>query len=150
MSFSVILPTLNEKGHILKLIEEISNIFEINKIDYEIIIVDDNSDDGTYEIVENFKKNNAYVKTILRKNKKKSLPSSLNEGISLSKYENLIWMDADFQHPPKYIKDFIEKSKNFDAIIFSRFLKESDRYFKRDGEAWSGENNNRAGYSAVR
>ena len=56
MSFSVILPTLNEKGHILKLIEEISNIFEINKINYEIIVVDDNSDDGTYEIVENFKK----------------------------------------------------------------------------------------------
>ena len=129
MSFSVILPTLNEKGHILKLIEEISNIFEINKINYEIIVVDDNSDDGTYEIVENFKKNNAYVKTILRKNKKKSLPSSLNEGISLSKYENLIWMDADFQHPPKYIKNFIEKSKNFDAIIFSRFLDASDRYF---------------------
>ena len=132
MSFSVILPTLNEKGHILKLIEEISNIFEINKIDYEIIVVDDNSDDGTYEIVENFKKNNAYVKTILRENKKKSLPSSLNEGIFLSKYENLIWMDADFQHPPKYIKNFIEKSKNFDVIISSRFLEASDRYFNNN------------------
>ena len=132
MSFSVILPTLNEKGHILKLIEEISNIFEINKINYEIIVVDDNSDDGTYEVVENFKKNNANVKTILRKNKKKSLPSSLNEGISLSKYENLIWMDADFQHPPKYIKNFIEKSKNFDVIISSRFLEASDRYFNNN------------------
>ena len=132
MSFSVILPTLNEKGHILKLIEEISNIFEINKINYEIIVVDDNSDDGTYELVENFKKNNANVKTILRQNKKKSLPSSLNEGISLSKYENLIWMDADFQHPPKYIKNFIEKSKNFDVIISSRFLEASDRYFNNN------------------
>ena len=132
MSFSVILPTLNEKGHILKLIEEISNIFEINKINYEIIVVDDNSDDGTYEVVENFKKNNANVKIILRKNKKKSLPSSLNEGISLSKYENLIWMDADFQHPPKYIKNFIEKSKNFDVIISSRFLEASDRYFNNN------------------
>ena len=132
MSFSVILPTLNEKGHILKLIEEISNIFEINKINYEIIVVDDNSDDGTYEVVENFKKNNANIKTILRKNKKKSLPSSLNEGISLSKYENLIWMDADFQHPPKYIKNFIEKSKNFDVIISSRFLEASDRYFNNN------------------
>lgn len=132
MSFSVILPTLNEKGHILKLIEEISNIFEINKINYEIIVVDDNSNDGTYEVIENFKKNNANVKTILRQNKKKSLPSSLNEGISLSKYENLIWMDADFQHPPKYIKNFIEKSKNFDVIISSRFLEASDRYFNNN------------------
>ena len=43
MSFSVILPTLNEKGHILKLIDEISNIFDRKKIKYEIIIVDDDS-----------------------------------------------------------------------------------------------------------
>ena len=132
MSFSVILPTLNEKGHILKLIKEISNIFETNKISYEIIVVDDNSDDGTYEVVENFKKNNDCIKTILRSNRTKSLPSSINEGISSSKYENLIWMDADFQHPPKYIKNFIEKSKYFDAIISSRFLKESGRYFNNN------------------
>ena len=56
MSFSVILPTLNEKGHILKLIDEISNIFDRKKIKYEIIIVDDDSKDGTYEIVESYKK----------------------------------------------------------------------------------------------
>ena len=41
-------------------------------------------------------------------------------------------MDADFQHPPKYIKNFIEKSKNFDVIISSRFLEASDRYFNNN------------------
>ena len=54
MSFSVILPTLNEKGHILKLIEEISYIFKTFKKEYEIIVVDDNSNDGTFEIVKNY------------------------------------------------------------------------------------------------
>ena len=51
MSFSVILPTLNEKGHIIELIEEISNIFILKK-EFEIIVVDDNSTDGTQDVVE--------------------------------------------------------------------------------------------------
>ena len=46
-----------------------------------------------------------------------------------SKYENIIWMDADFQHPPKYIEKFIELSDTNDAIICSRFLNNSERYF---------------------
>ena len=129
MSFSVILPTLNEKGHILNLIDQISIIFEKKKIEYEIIIVDDNSNDGTSDLVENYKKDKFFLKTIIRKNKKKNLADSINEGILLSKYPNIIWLDADFQHPPKYINEFIHKSENFDVVIASRFLKKSDRYF---------------------
>lgn len=129
MSFSVILPTLNENGHIIKLIEEISKIFNLNKKDFEIIVVDDNSNDGTYESVKKHQTNNSYLKVILRKDKKKNLANSINDGIIHSKYENIIWMDADFQHPPKYIKDFILKCENFDVVISSRFLQESRRYF---------------------
>ena len=53
MSFSIILPTLNEKGHIIDLINQISDICKYQKINYEIIVVDDSSTDGTFEIVEN-------------------------------------------------------------------------------------------------
>ena len=132
MSFSVILPTLNEKGHILKLIEQISHIFKTYKKEYEIIVVDDNSNDGTFEIVKNHQIDKSYLKVILRTNKKKNLAESINEGILASKFENIIWLDADFQHPPKYIKNFIEKSKKYDAIISSRFLDKSERYFNND------------------
>ena len=59
MSFSVILPTLNENGHILKLIEEISLIFK-NQKNFEIIVVDDNSNDGTYDTVKNFQSTNPF------------------------------------------------------------------------------------------
>ena len=41
-------------------------------------------------------------------------------------------MDADFQHPPKYIKNFIERSESYDVVISSRFLKKSERYFNTD------------------
>ena len=129
MGFSVILPTLNENGHIEDLINNISNIFENKKIDYEIIVVDDNSLDGTIETIKNMFKKNLNLKLIVRENKSKNLAASLNDGIKKSMFDNLVWMDADFQHPPKYLEKFIELSDGNDAIICSRFLNNSERYF---------------------
>ena len=129
MGFSVILPTLNENGHIEDLINNISNIFENKQIDYEIIVVDDNSLDGTIETIKNMLKKNLNLKLIVRENKSKNLADSLNDGIKKSMFDNLVWMDADFQHPPKYLEKFIELSDGNDAIICSRFLNNSERYF---------------------
>ena len=129
MGFSVILPTLNENGHIEDLINNISNIFENKQIDYEIIVVDDNSLDGTIETIKNMLKKNLNLKLIVRENKSKNLADSLNDGIKKSMFDNLVWMDADFQHPPKYLDKFIELSDGNDAIICSRFLNNSERYF---------------------
>ena len=56
MGYSVILPTLNEAGHIVKLIEKIRFIFSEIKEEFEIILVDDNSTDGTVGLVENMVK----------------------------------------------------------------------------------------------
>ncbi len=131
MSFSIILPTLNEKGHILNLIDEISIILKKNKVNFEIIVVDDDSNDGTYETVKKYLPVKNFLKLISRKNKKKNLALSINEGIKLSKFQYVIWMDADFQHPPQYIEKFIEYSKKYDAIIASRFLSKSERYFNK-------------------
>ena len=132
MEYSVILPTLNENGHIADLIKSIEDIFKRKKIIYEIIIVDDNSTDGTISTVEDLTKDNKFLKLFVRSNSKKNLAESINKGIELSKYENIIWMDADFQHPPTYIEKFIQESKKHDAIIASRFLRESNRYFNTD------------------
>ncbi len=129
MSFSVILPTLNEKGHILKLIDDISVIFEKRKLKFEILVVDDNSTDGTIEKVKNHALKKGFLSLILRESKKKNLAASINDGIKASKFENIIWMDADFQHPPEYLEKFIKYSSDNDAVIASRFLKNSKRYF---------------------
>ena len=132
MSYSVILPTLNEKGHIIELIKKIRFIFsEINQ-KYEIILVDDNSTDGTIDLVKNIEKDYDNVKLFVRRDLKKNLANSINLGIQNSKYENVIWMDADFQHPPEYIKLFHDFQKKYDLIVFSRFLKNSTRYFEND------------------
>ena len=127
-SYSVILPTLNEAGHINSLIKDISNNFEKFNIEYEIIIVDDNSIDGTVEKILEIKNLNIIIHK--RKGKKKSLVNSLNEGINLANKDNIIWMDADYSHPPNYIEQFIKlKNNNLDLIVCSRFLKDSVRYY---------------------
>jgi dolichol-phosphate mannosyltransferase len=129
MKYSVILPTLNENNHIVDLINSISNVFKKKNLVYEIIIVDDNSVDGTIGTVKNIKDGYNFLQLIVRKNKKKNLAQSINDGIRQSKYENIIWMDADFQHPPMYIGDLISNIDKHEAVICSRFLKKSCRYF---------------------
>ena len=132
MSYSVILPTLNEKGHIIELIKKIRFIFSEIHQKYEIILVDDNSTDGTIDLVKNVEKDYDNIKLFVREDVKKNLAKSINLGIQNSKYENVIWMDADFQHPPEYIKLFHDFQKKYDLIVFSRFLKNSTRYFEND------------------
>jgi len=132
MSYSLILPTLNEKGHIIKLIQNIRFIFSEIQKEYEIILVDDNSTDGTIDLVKNVAKDYDNIKLFVRQGLKKNLANSINLGIQKSKYENIIWMDSDFQHPPDYIKLFHDYQKKYDLMVFSRFLKNSIRYFEID------------------
>jgi dolichol-phosphate mannosyltransferase len=129
MGFSVILPTFNENNHIKDLIKSIANIFLSKNILFEIIVVDDNSTDGTIATINSVSRTKKYLKIIHRKNKKKNLANSIEDGIENSKYDFVIWMDADFQHPPKYILKLIKLSKKYNAIVCSRFLSKSKRYF---------------------
>ena len=132
MSYSVILPTLNEAGHIVLLTEKIISILKETNEKFEILIIDDNSNDSTPELSEKLEKEIENVNFFSRVGLKRNLAESINLGIEKSKYDYIIWLDADFQHPPQYIKSFQEYKKEYDLIIFSRFLNESKRYFDED------------------
>ena len=71
MSYSIILPTLNENGHIIKLINAIIKNFRNKKIRYEIIVVDDNSIDGTIDTIKKELIKNNKIRLFVRKEKKK-------------------------------------------------------------------------------
>ena len=86
MNYSIILPTLNENGHIIKLINAIIKNFRNKKIKYEIIVVDDNSIDGTIDTIKKELIKNNKIRLFVKKKKKKNLASSINLGIKKSKY----------------------------------------------------------------
>ena len=119
---SIIIPTYNERENIKELIPYIDSVLKENNItDYEIIIVDDNSPDGTAD--EAKKLSEKYpVKVIVRKNEK-GLASAVIEGIKHASGNFCVVMDADFQHPPEVIPKLVNKLKEgYELVIASRYI----------------------------
>lgn len=121
MKTIVMIPTYNERENISPLIQQ---ILEINK-DIEILVVDDNSPDGTWKIVSEISEKESRVYLLHRKKKK----GRGTAGIDGLKYaiergaDYIIEMDADFSHNPKYIPEFLNTVKDYDVVIGSRFVK---------------------------
>lgn len=119
MNYSIIIPVLNEEKNLSKLIPEIFNRLET--INFELIIVDDNSEDNTSILIKKLKRKN--LRYFVRK-KDKDLSRACIYGFNKSKFKNIIVMDGDFQHKPKDILKLIfyfEKNKA-DMIIGTRNL----------------------------
>ena len=118
---SLIIPILNEEKNILPLTKKI--IQNLKKIKYEIIFVDDGSIDNSHLKLKALKKKYKFFRPILR-NKKKDLTQSCFDGIRRSKFENILVMDGDLQHDPKYIKKMYKTYKKYDLdiVIGSRKL----------------------------
>lgn len=121
---AIVIPTYNEKENISKLIEAILDLnIDKNKFDIYIIVVDDNSPDGTASEVEKLK--NSKVKLIKR-------PTKLGLGTAhitgflyaenIINADYIITMDADFSHAPRTIPTIIEKLLIYDVVIGSRYV----------------------------
>ena len=118
----VIIPTYNEADNIIKIIPEVfKNSSPENE--YNILVVDDNSPDGTAGLVEGL--NNDKVK-LLKREKKSGLGTAYVAGFHYAirnNYDYVFEMDADFSHDPKYLKGFIDKlNEGFDLVIGSRYI----------------------------
>jgi dolichol-phosphate mannosyltransferase len=117
----VILPTYNEKENIAKLVKEIL----VQNLDLDILVVDDNSPDGTGQVVEDLRKNIPQL-FILHRQNKEGLGRAYIAGFKWALaqgYQYMFEMDADFSHQPKYLKDFLAAIKDNDLVIGSRYIK---------------------------
>lgn len=122
MKVFIVIPTYNEKENIEKLIQE---IFYLEIDNLSILVVDDNSPDGTADIVTRLMKN--YQKLFLIKRAGKlGLGSAYREGFTFALKEGadfIFEMDADFSHQPKYIPKILLELKDNDLVIGSRYVK---------------------------
>jgi len=117
----VILPTYNERENIAKLVKEIL----AQNLGLDILVVDDNSPDGTGQLVDDFKKSMPQL-FILHRGKKEGLGRAYIAGFKWAldnNYDYIFEMDADFSHQPKYLKDFLAAIKDNELIIGSRYIK---------------------------
>lgn len=117
MKISVILPTYNEKEGIFYLIDAIHN--ELSLYDHEILVVDDNSPDGTYNAVMNA--DLPYTRAILRR-EDRGLAKSIRCGLENAEGDVFVVMDSDFNHQPKYIPFMIQSLSHYECVTASRFL----------------------------
>ncbi|MEO0267939.1 MAG: polyprenol monophosphomannose synthase [candidate division WOR-3 bacterium] len=121
MKVLIVIPTYNERENVERIIEEIFKFLP----SANILIVDDNSPDGTSEIVKEIMKKDKRVNLILKEKKEglgKAYKTGFKWGIEKN-YDIIIQMDADFSHSPEVLPEFIKEiEKGYDLIIGSRYL----------------------------
>ena len=115
----VVTPTYNEADNIEKFIDQVLS----KGPDIDVLVVDDNSPDGTGKIVERLKKSNTRIHLISRAGKM-GLGTAYVEGFRFAitnKFDYIFEMDTDFSHNPDEIPNFLEKIKEYDLVIGSRY-----------------------------
>jgi len=121
MKISVILPTYNERENIVPLIESLSNVLQADGHEYQIVVVDDESPDGTAQAVgEKFHQVDR-VK-LIRRNGQRGLGTAVRAGIEASSGEILVVMDADLSHDPRDVSQLVSGIGEFDLVNGSRYL----------------------------
>ncbi len=121
MKITVMLPTYNEAENIEEIIRQI--LVQNDSID--VLVVDDESPDGTGEIVDKIAKGNNRV-SILHRNPPRGRGIAGIDGFKRAidmGADYVIEMDADFSHNPKYIPEMLKCAEEYDVVIGSRFLK---------------------------
>ncbi|WP_342788403.1 polyprenol monophosphomannose synthase [Desulfurococcus sp.] len=120
MKVSILLPTYNERENIGILIPLIDSVLRGEGIEYEIIVIDDNSPDGTAE--EALKLSSRYNVKVLKRPGRLGLSSAIHDGVRYSSGEVIIVMDADLQHPPGYIPMLLKRIGECDIVVASRYI----------------------------
>ncbi len=127
MKLGIIIPTFQEEENINTTVSEISDFLRKNKIDYEIIVVDDNSSDSTARIMSNLNKKNSNIRFYLN-DKKRGFGNSVVMGIEKSKSDFLTIMMADSSDSLDDLLEYYNlmlNNKSLDCVFGDRWIKGS-------------------------
>jgi len=116
----MVIYTYNEKENIEKIIKAVLPL----DTRIHVLVVDDNSPDGTGEIVERLAKSDSRINILHRENKQglgRAYIAGFKWGIE-RKFNYIFEMDADFSHDPEFVKDFLDAIKDVDLVLGSRYI----------------------------
>jgi len=120
--FTVVIPTYNERENVEKLVKHFLTMFDKQKLKGELMIVDDDSPDKTWEVVKKWEKKDPRVRLMHRKGKK-GLASAVIDGFEKAKSSTLLVCDADFSHDYSIIPTMVSLiEKGEDIVVGSRFV----------------------------
>lgn len=117
---SMITPTYNEKDNIKKLIPMIIQTFKKARIKCEVIVVDDNSPDGTAKAAKELSKK--FPVQVIKRKGKLGLSSAVIEGFKIAKGDVLGVIDADLQHPVDVLPDMVKEIGRYEMVVGSRHV----------------------------
>jgi len=120
MKLTVISPTLNEAENVPRLVEQLEQA--LGDIDYEILIVDDDSPDQTWSIAQKISLTNPRVR-VLRRTRNRGLGMAVIDGFSTAEGDALACIDADLQHDPSILPRMLkELLSGTDVVVGSRYI----------------------------
>lgn len=115
---SIVIPTYNERQNLPRLVAAIAENVPWN---YEIIVVDDSSPDGTSDLVRDLAR--TYPVRLLSRPEKSGLGSAYRDGFALAKGDIVFEMDADLSHDPRFIPDLVQAIMDgADVAVGSRYI----------------------------
>jgi dolichol-phosphate mannosyltransferase len=120
--FTLVIPTLNEAGNIATLLDRATAALAKVKVPWDILVVDDESSDGTSGIVEDYHKSESRVR-LMSRTRRRGLAGAITFGWTQTDADIIGVMDADLQHPPELLPLLLDEiSKGCDLAIASRYL----------------------------
>ena len=138
---SLVVPTYNERQNMADLVNRTAKALSDCGEEYELIIVDDSSPDGTAEEVRRLQKDRPWLKLLVRE-KERDLSTAVLAGWKIARGELLGCMDGDLQHPPEHLVGLVARQRETGAgvVIGSRYVPEggvSDWKFRRRIISWT-------------
>lgn len=128
MKISIVIPTYNESENIIEISKDIEKIFSKLKYDYEQIIIDNSSTDGTIQIIKNLAKENKNIKVIINSRNYGHIRSPFY-GILQSSGDATIFMAADYQDPPELIYEYIKLWEQGKKVILAKKKSSNENRF---------------------
>jgi dolichol-phosphate mannosyltransferase len=120
--FALVVPTLNEAGNIDQLLTSITDALSDSPNEYEVIVVDDGSTDGTVELVREWSKQDGRIQVFSRVGER-GLAGAVLYGWSQSGANLLGVIDGDLQHPPELLPELLSEAQKADIVIASRYAR---------------------------